>query len=105
MTKKPMRVLVLVHETLVPPESTDGYSPQEIDEWRTEFDPMSMAATFMWRRSYPWPRQDRTKPWARPGATRPLPWLRARGAMGACPAAPRRRPRRVPPLDVARRTG
>ncbi len=38
MTKKPLRVLVLVHETLVPPESTDGYSPQEIDEWRTEYD-------------------------------------------------------------------
>ena len=38
MTKKPLRVLVLVHETLVPPESTDGYSIQEIDEWRTEYD-------------------------------------------------------------------
>ena len=24
MTKKPLRVLVLVHETLVPPDSTDG---------------------------------------------------------------------------------
>ena len=41
MTKKPLRVLVLVHETLVPPESTDGYSPQEIDEWRTEYDVIS----------------------------------------------------------------
>jgi D-alanine-D-alanine ligase len=38
MTKKPLRVLVLVHETLVPPESTDGYTTQEIDEWRTEYD-------------------------------------------------------------------
>mgnify|MGYP003402632999 CR=1 FL=1 len=38
MSKKPLRVLVLVHETLVPPESTDGYSPQEVDEWRTEYD-------------------------------------------------------------------
>jgi D-alanine-D-alanine ligase len=35
------RVLVLVHETLVPPESTRGYTEQQIDEWRTEFDVMS----------------------------------------------------------------
>ena len=32
------RILVLVHETLVPPDSTEGYSEQEIDEWRTEYD-------------------------------------------------------------------
>ena len=40
MTKKRkmLRVLVLVHETLVPPEDTAGYSVQEIDEWRTEYD-------------------------------------------------------------------
>jgi D-alanine-D-alanine ligase len=38
MRRKPLRVLVLVHETLVPPESTEGYSMQQIDEWRTEFD-------------------------------------------------------------------
>jgi D-alanine-D-alanine ligase len=36
--KKPQRVLVLVHETLVPPETTDGYTVEEIDEWRTEYD-------------------------------------------------------------------
>jgi D-alanine-D-alanine ligase len=36
--RKPLRVLVLVHETLVPPESTDGYTIQQIDEWRTEYD-------------------------------------------------------------------
>jgi D-alanine-D-alanine ligase len=35
---KKLRVLVLVHETLVPPESTDGYTEQQIDEWRTEYD-------------------------------------------------------------------
>jgi len=35
---KKLRVLVLVHETLVPPESTDGYTDQQIDEWRTEYD-------------------------------------------------------------------
>jgi D-alanine-D-alanine ligase len=38
MIRKPLRVLVLVHETLVPPETTEGYTPQEIDEWRTEYD-------------------------------------------------------------------
>ena len=36
--RKALRVLVLVHETLVPPENTAGYSTQEIDEWRTEYD-------------------------------------------------------------------
>jgi D-alanine-D-alanine ligase len=35
---KPLRVLVLVHETLVPPEDVSGYTPQQIDEWRTEYD-------------------------------------------------------------------
>jgi len=35
---KNLRVLVLVHETLVPPEDTSGYSEQQIDEWRTEYD-------------------------------------------------------------------
>jgi D-alanine-D-alanine ligase len=38
MNRKPLRVLVLVHETLVPPENVEGYTPQEIDEWRTEYD-------------------------------------------------------------------
>jgi D-alanine-D-alanine ligase len=31
-------VLVLVHETLVPPADSAGYSEQQIDEWRTEYD-------------------------------------------------------------------
>jgi D-alanine-D-alanine ligase len=35
---KPLRVLVLVHETLVPPDDTSGYTPQQVDEWRTEYD-------------------------------------------------------------------
>jgi D-alanine-D-alanine ligase len=35
---KKQRALVLVHETLVPPEDTEGYSEQEIDQWRTEYD-------------------------------------------------------------------
>src|SRR5512138_381693 len=35
---KPLRVLVLMHESLVPPSSLKGYSDQEIDEFRTEYD-------------------------------------------------------------------
>jgi D-alanine-D-alanine ligase len=35
---KPMRVLVLVHETLVPPEDSSGYTVEQVDEWRTEYD-------------------------------------------------------------------
>ncbi len=35
---KRLRVLVLVHEDLVPPDSLDGYSEEEIDRWKTEFD-------------------------------------------------------------------
>jgi len=35
---KPLRVLVLMHESLVPPPSLKGYSDKEIDEFRTEYD-------------------------------------------------------------------
>ena len=35
---KKLRVLVLMHETLVPPDSLDGYSDEEILDWKTEFD-------------------------------------------------------------------
>ncbi len=35
---KKLRALVLMHETLVPPESLEGYSETEILEWKTEFD-------------------------------------------------------------------
>jgi D-alanine-D-alanine ligase len=38
---KKLRVLVLTHESLVPPDSLDGRSQQEIDEWQTEYDVMS----------------------------------------------------------------
>jgi D-alanine-D-alanine ligase len=38
---KPSRVLVLMHETLVPPTSLKGYTVQEIDEFRTEYDVMA----------------------------------------------------------------
>jgi len=35
---KPQRVLVLVHESLVPPDNIAGLTMQQIDEFRTEFD-------------------------------------------------------------------
>jgi D-alanine-D-alanine ligase len=38
---KPLRTLVVMHESLVPPESLEGYSEKEIDEWRTEYDVIS----------------------------------------------------------------
>ena len=38
---KKLRVLVLVHEDLVPPDSLEGYSDKEIVEWKTEYDVIS----------------------------------------------------------------
>lgn len=38
---KKLRVLLLTHESLVPPESLEGYTEQQIDEWRTEYDVMT----------------------------------------------------------------
>jgi D-alanine-D-alanine ligase len=38
---KKMRLLVLVHSDLVPPDSLEGYSDKEILEWRTEYDVVS----------------------------------------------------------------
>ncbi len=35
---KKLRVLVLVHPELIPPESSKGYSEQEVNEWKTEYD-------------------------------------------------------------------
>ena len=35
---KKLRALVLMHESLVPPDSMDGYTDAEILEWKTEFD-------------------------------------------------------------------
>ncbi len=35
---KKLRALVLMHESLVPPETMEGYSEEEILEWKTEFD-------------------------------------------------------------------
>ena len=36
-----LRVLVLTHESLVPPDSLEGHPQQKIDEWQTEYDVMS----------------------------------------------------------------
>jgi D-alanine-D-alanine ligase len=33
-----LRILALVNEDLIPPESMDGSSDKEIDEWKTEYD-------------------------------------------------------------------
>ncbi|MCP5143477.1 MAG: ATP-grasp domain-containing protein [Gammaproteobacteria bacterium] len=38
---KARRVLVLVHEDLVPPDSLDGYTEAEISQWQTEYDVVS----------------------------------------------------------------
>ena len=36
-----LRVLVLMHPDFMPPDSTDGYTEQEINEWKTEYDVVS----------------------------------------------------------------
>jgi D-alanine-D-alanine ligase len=33
-----LRALVVVHASLVPPQTLEGHSEKEIDEWRTEYD-------------------------------------------------------------------
>ncbi len=38
---KPLRVLVLMHPTLVPPDSLEGHTEKEISEWKTEYDVVS----------------------------------------------------------------
>jgi len=38
---KRLRVLVLVDPNLMPPDSTKGYSEQEINKWKTEYDVVS----------------------------------------------------------------
>jgi D-alanine-D-alanine ligase len=38
---KKLRTLVLMHESLVPPETLEGHTPAEIEEWRTEYDVMT----------------------------------------------------------------
>ena len=41
---KSLRVLVLMHPELMPPASTDGYSEQEINVWKTEYDVLTTLA-------------------------------------------------------------
>jgi D-alanine-D-alanine ligase len=38
---KRLRTLVVMHTTLVPPDTLDGHSEKEIEEWRTEYDVVS----------------------------------------------------------------
>jgi D-alanine-D-alanine ligase len=35
---KRLRILVVLHPSLMPPDSLDGHDPKAIEEWRTEFD-------------------------------------------------------------------
>ena len=35
---KPLRILVLAHEDLLPPDSMKGFTDEEILEWKCEFD-------------------------------------------------------------------
>src|SRR5438477_11210166 len=42
---KRLRVLVLVHPDLIPPESTKGFSEQEINVWKTEYDVVTTLRT------------------------------------------------------------
>ena len=35
--KKPLRILVLMHPSLVPPDTLKGQPPEEVHRWKTEF--------------------------------------------------------------------
>jgi D-alanine-D-alanine ligase len=35
---KPLRVLVLMHPDLMPPDSSEGYTEQQVNVWKTEYD-------------------------------------------------------------------
>ena len=35
---KKLRVAVLCHENLIPPDSLEGYTEKQIIEWKTEYD-------------------------------------------------------------------
>jgi D-alanine-D-alanine ligase len=37
-TVKKQRILVVVHQSLVPPDTLQGYTEKQIDEWRTEYE-------------------------------------------------------------------
>src|SRR6202012_34498 len=40
-----LRILVLMHPDFMPPDSTEGYSAREINEWKTEYDVVSTLRT------------------------------------------------------------
>src|ERR1700726_2615763 len=42
---KRLRVLVLMDPDLIPPDSTNGYSEQQINEWKTEYDVVTPLRT------------------------------------------------------------
>jgi len=42
---KRLRVLVLVHPDLIPPDSSKGYTEQEINVWKTEYDVVTTLRT------------------------------------------------------------
>jgi D-alanine-D-alanine ligase len=42
---KSLRVLVILHPDLVPPDTTEGYSERDINEWKTEYDVVSTLRT------------------------------------------------------------
>src|SRR3981189_1964184 len=42
---KRLRVLVLVHPDLVPPDSLKGFSESEINQWKTEYDVVTTLRT------------------------------------------------------------
>jgi D-alanine-D-alanine ligase len=39
--KRKLRVVVLMHPAMVPPDSLEGYSEQQVYEWKTEYDVVS----------------------------------------------------------------
>ena len=42
---KKLKILVVAHESLVPPDSLEGYGQRQIDEWRTDYDVVSHLKT------------------------------------------------------------
>jgi D-alanine-D-alanine ligase len=42
---KKLRTLVVVHASLMPPDTLEGYTAKEIEEWRTEYDVMTTLRT------------------------------------------------------------
>jgi D-alanine-D-alanine ligase len=39
--RKPLRILVLMHPTLVPPDTLKGQPPEEVHRWKTEYGVVS----------------------------------------------------------------